>query len=130
MNKFIRVASGQRSAKQMLSKLDYKQNIQAIIYFKNINSLTYMIVKQRYKEHLKCTRWVKITRPVAVQLQVGVKNQIKVERTHAFNHFPSVVYSFRKPHTTPRTIPDRSAKLLYIQRLLRTSCCRTAMMLF
>ena len=58
------------------------------------------------------------------------QNQIKVERTHAFNHFPSVVYSFRKPHTTPRTIPDRSAKLLYLQRLLRTSCCRTATMLF
>ena len=40
------------------------------------------------------------------------------------------MYSFRKPHTTPRTIPDRSAKLLYLQRLLRTSCCRTATMLF
>ena len=26
---------------------------------------------------------------------------------------------------TPRTIPDRSAKLLYLQRLLRTSCCRS-----
>ena len=52
MNVFIRVASGQCSAKQnylMLSssprvahikKLDYtsKQNIQAIIYFKNINT--------------------------------------------------------------------------------------------
>ena len=24
---------------------------------------------------------------------------------------------------TPRTIPDQSAKLLYLQRLLRTSCC-------
>ena len=35
------------------------------------------------------------------------QNQIKVERTHAFNHFPSVVYYFRMPHTTPRTIPDR-----------------------
>ena len=89
-----------------------------------------MIVKQRYKEHFKCTRSVKIVRPVAVLLQVRVKNQIKVELTHAFNHFPSVVYSFRKPHTTPRTIPDRSAKLLYLQRLLRTSCCQLAMMLF
>ena len=28
---------------------------------------------------------------------------------------------------TPRTIPDRSAKLLYLQRLLRTSCCRSPM---
>ena len=28
---------------------------------------------------------------------------------------------------TPRTIPDRSAKLLYVQRLLRTSCCRSPM---
>ena len=73
---------------------------------------------------------MKIGRPVAVQLQVGVKNQIKVEWTHAFNHFPRVMYSFRKPHTTPRTIPDWSAKLLYLQRLLRTSCCRTATMLF
>ena len=35
------------------------------------------------------------------------QNEIKVERTHALNHFPSVVYSFRMPHTTPRTIPDR-----------------------
>ena len=35
------------------------------------------------------------------------QNQIKVEQTHAFNHFPSVVYSFRMPHTTPTTIPDR-----------------------
>ena len=28
---------------------------------------------------------------------------------------------------TPRTIPDRSAKLLYLQRLLRTLCCRLRM---
>ena len=71
MNKFIRVASGQCSTKKCyrvahIKKLDYKQNIQATIYFKNINSLTYTIVKQRYKEHFKCTRSVKIARPVAV----------------------------------------------------------------
>ena len=39
MNKFIRVASGQCSTKQCyrvehMKKLDYKQNIQPIIYFK------------------------------------------------------------------------------------------------
>ena len=28
---------------------------------------------------------------------------------------------------TPRTIPDRLAKFLYLQRLLRTSCCRSPM---
>ena len=42
MNKFVRVALGQCSAKQMLSsrthKPDYKQNIHAIVYFKNISS--------------------------------------------------------------------------------------------
>ena len=46
-------------------------------------------------------------------------------RNSCLYHFPSVVYSFRKPYTTPRTIPDRSAKLLYVQRLLRMSCCQT-----
>ena len=56
-------------------------------------------------------------------IQVRVISKIRFEQTHAFYHFPSVVYSLRKPHTTPRTIPDRSAKLLYLQRLLRTFCC-------
>ena len=135
MNTFIPVASGRCSAKQNnvlkcyqvehIKKLDYKQNIQAINQFLNIYDS-----KANYKEHFKCTRSMKIARPVAVQLQVGVKNQIKVEWTHAFNHFPRLMYSFRKPHTTPRTIPDWSAKLLYLQSLLRTSCCRTATMLF
>ena len=67
-------------------------------------------------------KWTHAACCILFGIQVGVRNQIRVEQTHAFYHFPSVLYSFRKPHTTPRTIPDRAAKLLDPQRLLRTSC--------
>ena len=61
-------------------------------------------------------------------IQVRVISNIRVEQTHAFYHFLSVVDSLRKPYTTPRTLPDRSAKLLCLQRLLRTFCCRSPAM--
>ena len=49
-------------------KLDYKQNVHATIYFKD--------KQQRYKDHLKCTRLVKITWTVLYFL---VKPQIRVK---------------------------------------------------
>ena len=39
----------------------------------------------------------------------------------------SILFVNHTLRNTPRTIPDRSAKLLYLQRLLRTSCCRSPM---
>ena len=48
------------------------------------------IVKGKFAFHGLLKIWVHILNIS----KDGVKNQIKVERTHAFNHFSSVVYSF------------------------------------
>ena len=127
MNKFIRVTSGQCSAKQKLSSRKHKDTRLQTEYsgnnlfqkhqFLNIYDRTAKI-QGKFQMRAACC--------VLFGITIGWGHKSNQSWTNScLLPLSKCGVFFRKPHTTPRTIPDRSAKLLYLQRLLRRSCYRS-----